>query len=154
MRYREDIETRFTARQNACIRFSGDMQSKMILDVGCWIGWYEKFIAQKGCEFIVGIDLDFKALKKAKASNRLAKVDFVLASSLALPFRYSSMDNVSMFDIIEHLPGKSETTALSEANSVLKEQGTLLISTPNDKAVAKILDPAHLVMNHKHYSAD
>jgi hypothetical protein len=34
MRYREDVETRFTARHKACIRLSGDVKDKVILDVG------------------------------------------------------------------------------------------------------------------------
>ncbi|MEM0050455.1 class I SAM-dependent methyltransferase [Thermofilum sp.] len=87
MRYREDIETRFTARHKACIRFSGDVRDRVILDVGCWIGWYERFMAEKGCKFITGIDTDRNALRKAKKNVSVDRCEFVCASAHRLPFR-------------------------------------------------------------------
>lgn len=48
MRYSEDIKSRFTARHRVCIEFSDDVKDKVVLDVGCWMGWYEKFMVEKG----------------------------------------------------------------------------------------------------------
>ena len=152
MRYRNDIESRFTARHRACIDFSGDVKDKVILDIGCWIGWYEKFIVEKGCKLIIGIDVDYDDLQKAKGRLRFTQCDFVAASALRLPFRAATFDLVSMFDVLEHVSRGMEFEVLSEANKVLKKRGTLLLSVPNNNLIVKFLDPAYFLIDHRHYS--
>jgi SAM-dependent methyltransferase len=154
MRYRESIENRFTARHKKCIDFSGDVKNKVILDVGCWIGWYEKFIVGKGCKFVIGIDTDRSVLRKAKKSTSVDKCEFAQASAYKLPFKSGSFDIVSMFDVLEHLPMSSDLNALSEANRVLNADGLLVISVPNDYFIIKLLDPAYFLVGHRHYAFD
>ena len=153
MRYREDIETRFTARHKACIEFSGDVKDRVVLDVGCWIGWYERFMVKKGCKFIVGIDLDRSALRKAKKASA-DRSEFVCASTHKLPFKPGGFDVVSMFDVLEHLPEGSEFDVLSEADKVLNTNGLLLVSVPNNHFLIKLLDPAYFLIGHRHYALD
>ena len=152
MRYREEIEARFTARHKACIEFSGDVKGKMALDVGCWIGWYERFMVEKGCKFIVGIDLDRCALLKAKKSFSADRCEFVCTSAHKLPFKPGGFDAVSMFDVLEHLPAGSEFDVLSEANKILNTNGLLLVSVPNNHFIIKLLDPAYFLIGHRHYA--
>jgi len=154
MRYRESIETRFTARHKTCIDFSGDVKNKVILDVGCWIGWYEKFMVEKGCKFIIGIDTDRSALHKAKKSAPVDRCEFVRASAYKLPFKSGRFDTVSMLDVLEHLPVGSDLYALSEANRTLNADGLLVVSVPNDHFIIKILDPAYFLVGHRHYAFD
>lgn len=68
MRYKEDIETRLTGRHKMCMRLSDNVKGKKILNIGCWIGWYEEFATENGCKSIVGLDTDFKSLQKARKS--------------------------------------------------------------------------------------
>lgn len=152
MRYREDIDTRFTARHKACIEFSGDAKDRVVLDVGCWIGWYERFMVEKGCKFVVGIDLDRDALCKAKKSFSADRCEFVCVSAHKLPFKLGGFDVVSMFDVLEHLPAGSEFDVLSEANKVLNTNGLLLVSVPNNHFLIKLLDPAYFLIGHRHYA--
>ena len=154
MRYHEDIETRFTARHKACIEFSGDVKDRVVLDVGCWIGWYEKFMIEKGCNFIVGMDLDRNALCEAKKSVSADRCEFVCASAYKLPFKLGGFDVVSMFDVLEHLPAGSEFDVLSEANRVLNANGLLVVSVPNNHFIIKLLDPAYFLVGHRHYALD
>jgi SAM-dependent methyltransferase len=133
---------------------SGDVKDKVILDVGCWIGWYEKFMVEKGCKFIIGIDIDRSALHKAKRSIRVDKCGFVRASAYKLPFKSGSFDVVSMFDILEHLPVGLDLNALSEANRVLNADGLLVVSVPNNYFIIKLLDPAYFLADHRHYAFD
>jgi len=154
MRYREDIQTRFTARHKACIEFSGDVKGRLVLDVGCWIGWYEKIMVEKGCKFIVGIDLDRSALRKTKKGFLVDRCEFVCASAHKLPFKPGGFDAVSMFDVLEHLPAGSDFGVLSEANRVLNTNGLLLVSVPNNHFLIKLLDPAYFSIGHRHYALD
>ena len=154
MQYREDIESRFTARHKACIEFSSDVKDKVILDVGCWVGWYEKFMVEKGCKFIVGIDIDRNALHKAKKSSSADRCEFLCASAHKLPFKPGGFDAVSMFDVLEHLSADSEFDVLSEANKILNTNGLLIVSVPNNHFISKLLDPAYFLTSHRHYSLD
>jgi len=149
MRYREDIETRLTGRHKMTMHLSGEIKDREILNIGCWIGWYEKFATEHGCKLAVGIDTDYKAI--IKANDSVNKANFALSSALELPFRDNCFDLVTMFDVIEHIPRNAETDCLAEVGRVLKNDGTLILSTPNSHFLAKILDPAWY-LGHRHYS--
>ncbi len=131
------------------MRLGGGVRDKRILNIGCWIGWYERFATENGCKLAVGIDTDCKVITKAKDS--VNKANFVLSSALKLPFTDSCFDLVTMFDVIEHIPGNTETDCLAEVSQVLKNNGTLILSTPNNHFLAKILDPAWY-LGHRRYS--
>lgn len=154
MRYSEDIKSRFTARHMVCIEFSDDVMNKVLLNVGCWIGWYEKFMAERGCDFIVGIDVDHNALREAKKNVSADRCEFVCASANTLPFKKGSFHMVSLFDVLEHLPIGSEFVFFSEVNRVLETNGLLLVSVPNSGSVSKLLDPAYFLIGHRHYTVD
>jgi SAM-dependent methyltransferase len=154
MRYREDIESRFTARHKACIEFSSDVENGLLLDVGCGIGWYEKYMSEKGCIFFVGVDVDHNALCKAKKGVSTNRCEFVRASANTLPFKQSSFDAISLFDVLEHLPADSEFGFFSEVNRILKANGSVVVSVPNNCFFGKLLDPAYFLMGHRHYALD
>jgi len=129
------------------MRFSDYIKDKTILNIGCWIGWYEKIAVRKGCKFIVGIDTDLKSLEKAKYS--VNKAHFLLASALNLPFKSRYFDIVTMFDVIEHLPPDTEVDVLKEISRALKD-GKIILSTPNNNLLSNALDPAWF-FDHRHY---
>jgi SAM-dependent methyltransferase len=78
----------------------------------------------------------------------------VLADARFLPFRSSLFEQVILADVMEHLPNEHELTALKEAYRVLMNSGLFILSTPNDYAFYKLLDPARYVMIHRHYSKE
>lgn len=45
----ETIERRLTGRHKMAMRLSDELSDKTILNVGCYIGWYEKFAMDNGC---------------------------------------------------------------------------------------------------------
>lgn len=151
MRYRETISSRSTGRHGVCINFSSDVRHKIILDIGCWIGWYEKYVANK-CELIIGIDIDSKALLNAKKNVDSINCEFICSSASKLPFKPNSFDLISMFDVIEHLPMDLENESLSDINRVLYPNSELLVSTPNNNLLSILLDPAYFLLGHRHYS--
>ena len=75
----------------------------------------------------------------------------VVGNATHLPFRERAFERVLFTEVIEHLPQKDEVSALREIFRVLKEEGELILSTPNDVFLYTILDPARYVMTHRHY---
>ena len=148
-RYRNDIETRLTARHKMAMRIGGEPKDKNILDIGCSIGWYEKFAVEAGCKLVVGMDTEGADISIAK--DMVDGAHFISSSVLCLPFMDCCFDVVTMFDVIEHTPKNSEADCLNEISRVLKEDGILVLSTPNNNFVAKVLDPAWY-LGHRHYS--
>ena len=62
--------------------------------------------------------------------NQQKQVNFVCGDATELPFETKSFDAVTMFDVLEHIPDHKK--AVSEALRVLRSDGFLLISTPNE----------------------
>jgi 2-polyprenyl-3-methyl-5-hydroxy-6-metoxy-1,4-benzoquinol methylase len=123
-----------------------------VLDIGCWIGWYEYFMVKKGCKSIVAIDIDINALQKAQENVSALNCDFVRASATNLPFKPQSFDGVSMWDVLEHLPVNSEYDCFNQINRLIPKDGFVLISVPNSHFLSRILDPAYFLIGHRHYN--
>ena len=80
----------------------------------------------------------------------IAKPD-VVTDALNLPFKDSIFDLIYFTDVIEHLPENTEIQALKEIYRVMKPEGYLILTTPNDKPIYTYLDPAKYVIGHRHY---
>lgn len=76
----------------------------------------------------------------------------IVGDARFLPIKSGSVDQVLFTDVIEHLPTGSEIAALREIERILAANGRVLVSTPNDVTLFKILDPEWYVRGHRHYS--
>lgn len=74
-------------------------------------------------------NLDFNPDYAQAPCNQQERVHFVPGDATALPFESQSFDAITMFDVLEHIPEHAK--AASEALRVLRPDGFLLISTPN-----------------------
>jgi predicted SAM-dependent methyltransferase len=77
----------------------------------------------------------------------------VVADARALPFRSNVFDEVIFTEVIEHIPSGHESLALTEIHRVLRVGGVIM-STPNNILLFKILDPAYYLMRHRHYDME
>ncbi|SRR6266566_1727347 len=75
----------------------------------------------------------------------------IAASALHLPFMEGIFQTILFTDVIEHIPMGTEPQALKEIRRCLKRGGRLILSTPNDTLVFKLLDPAWWLVRHRHY---
>lgn len=89
-----------------------------VLDVGCGLGQYSKYLTKKGVQ-VIAIDID----NPIKEKNGFI---FCKASGDALPFKDKSFDTVLIFDVLEHI--KNDEKALSELQRVAKR---IIGSVPN-----------------------
>lgn len=101
-----------------------------VLEVACNMGTTSIELAQKfGCH-ITAIDLDSKALEKAKANLSKAglsdKITLMQANALKLPFPDNSFDIVINEAMLTMLQGEAKKKALKEYFRVLKPGGRLL----------------------------
>ena len=92
-----------------------------VLDVGCSRGDFHSKIYRKG---VYGLDLEDRGnIKK----------NFVVGDAQKMPFKNKFFDTVVAGELIEHL--ESPDKFLSEARRVLKDNGILIVSTPNRKSM-------------------
>lgn len=148
--YSDDIEARLTGRHKKCIEVCGEVLGKTVLNIGCYNGWFEKAMLEKGCKEVVGVDINDKFLDLSRKNVREARF-LKVYSIFSLPFPDNYFDIITMFDVLEHTPKNREKESLAEIRRVLKNSGKLIISTPKANLLSNLLDPAWY-FGHRHYS--
>ena len=106
-----------------------------VLDAGCGDGVFAAFLHGLGFQ-VTGVDLSATAIERARA--RSPDVDLRLASlEEPLPFPDATFDAVWCTEVLEHVFSVHDT--LAELNRVLKDRGTLLLTTPYHGLVKNVL---------------
>lgn len=105
------------------------IKGKVVLDVACGTGLGTKIISETAKK-VYGVDLSKKVIKRNMESLGNAKCIFISADMLQLPFNNNFFDVVVSFETIEHTIYTDKF--LDEIQRVLKPQGLLLLSTPNN----------------------
>jgi 2-polyprenyl-3-methyl-5-hydroxy-6-metoxy-1,4-benzoquinol methylase len=121
--------------------------AQRVLDIGCGYGFFLEGLDNSGyCTY--GMDLSRAALKEAK---KRTKACLAQACSTEIPFKTSSFDAVTIFDVIEHV--KDYDLALTEIHRVLKPDGYIFLITLNASSLLRALlgrswswymDPTHV----------
>jgi SAM-dependent methyltransferase len=112
------------------IEFSG-RENRRILDVGCGSGY---ILERLSADYKYGIDLSLNNISKAR-NNLSGKKNVFLgrADAQSLPFNDLLFDCVVCSEVIEHVPYPEKV--LSEIFRVLKADGRMVITVPNDYIV-------------------
>lgn len=111
------------------------LKDKVVLDISSGSGYGTYILAGKARE-VYGVDIDRQAVAYAKRNYQRPNIKFMEGSAEAIPLDNQSVDAVVSFETIEHL--KNYKKFLSEIKRVLKPEGLLLISTPNDEEFPQI----------------
>jgi 2-polyprenyl-3-methyl-5-hydroxy-6-metoxy-1,4-benzoquinol methylase len=112
--------------------------NKVVLDIGCGAGFMAYNLSENGAKTIAS-DLRTKLNKSNSFFNYLLscpKIEFNNADIFHLPFKSKSFDIVYALDMLEHL--KNAELALIEIKRVLKNDGSLIVSIPNENIFYRI----------------
>ena len=114
-------------RYEFAARFCKD---KVVLDAACGVGYGSAFLASIVQE-VVGVDISPEAITYAKEHYRKENTRFEVMDVRSLNFPDRYFDVVCSFETLEH--SDEPLKFLAQIKRVLKEDGMLIISTPNAK---------------------
>jgi SAM-dependent methyltransferase len=128
-----EIDPAYAKRSAYIFSAVENKKPSVILDAGCGRGFYVKALSlYPFVKQIHGIDINNRYVEKAKklcAGDR--KIHIRQGSIYKLPYKDQIFDCVISSEIFEHLD--NEKKALSELYRVLKPNGILLITVPNER---------------------
>jgi 2-polyprenyl-3-methyl-5-hydroxy-6-metoxy-1,4-benzoquinol methylase len=127
------------------------LEDGRVLDLGCWTGGFLRRLDREvGCGDICGVDLDGPWLDVARhvmPSGIFKPLPSLLELQDTVEGKF---DFVFFLETIEHLPRGSEGETLRAIANVISTGGSLVLSTPYAGALTP-LDPAWLLLGHRHY---
>jgi len=122
------VEKEHLARYEFALQYLGD---KKVLDLGCGSGYGVDLIASKASE-VIGVDISDEAISYSRQHYKKENIKFFVGDAANLHFfRDEEFDAVVSFEVIEHIT--TYLKFLKEIRRVLKNDGILIISTPNKK---------------------
>ena len=108
------------------LKFCRDKIQGRVLDVGCGDGFFTAQILQRfNLKNVYGLDISSKAVDLARLKH--PEIKFRQSALNHIPEETSSIDSVTMIEVIEHLVDIEGT--LKELFRVMKPGGILLITT-------------------------
>lgn len=110
-----------------------------VLDIACGLGFGSKIISEK-CKNIIGADLSDESINICKINYPDLK--FQLEDVTDTTFGANYFDKILSFETIEHV---DPIKYLIELKRILKKEGLLILSTPQN-AIGKIpINPHHII---------
>ena len=104
------------------------LRDKDVVDIGCGTG-YGDFIISKEAKRVIGIDNSKEAIDFAKEHYKKENVEFYQMDWKEIKNFKEKFDVIISFEFIEHIKEQEEFLGLIK--EILKENGIVIISTPN-----------------------
>ena len=118
-------------------------RGKVVLDAACGVGYGSGYLADIAKE-VIGVDISAEAITYAKEHYQKENTRFQAMDVCSFDFPERYFDLVCSFETLEHLD--HPLNFLAEVKRVLKEDGILIISTPQAKRIViKPENPYHKV---------
>ncbi len=130
-----------------------DIADKTILDVGCGYGWCELNFLSRNALSITATEASEEDLATIREHIHDPRVTLAVAPAPTMPFASESFDTIVCWEVLEHIPSRTEQKFYKEIFRVLRPGGALYLSTPNRAILPTILDPAWWLIGHRHYTA-
>ncbi|HLE48575.1 MAG TPA: class I SAM-dependent methyltransferase [Patescibacteria group bacterium] len=117
------------------------IKSKTVLDIACGSGYGTLYLAENGAKNVLGMDLSTSAITYAKKHYSHKNVLYSVGNAESIPLKNNSIDVLVSFETIEHL--NNYKNFIKEIQRVLKKNGLLIISTPNNITGTGSKNPYH-----------
>lgn len=141
-------------RHKICVQMLNIKTSGILLDIGCGDGGVTS-IVDNDKTFYIGIDINLQKLKELKLKLKKTyqhDYELIVSDASKIPLKEESVKNVSMLEVLEHIPKSLESKTILEVRRVLQSKGKVVISTGAQNFLACFLDPAFLFSKHRHYT--
>ena len=106
------------------------IKNKIVLDIASGEGYGTNLISQNA-KYVYGVDISEETIMLAKKKYIKDNLEYICAQASDIPLKDNSIDVVISFETIEHLKSETQIKFMKEIKRVLKEDGLLIISTPN-----------------------
>lgn len=117
-------------RTRILLRFLGCRTTDSVIEVGCGQGIILKQVRSKSR---FGIDLSISNVKKARRLFKNEILNLIVANVEMIPVDDHSFDRIICSDVIEHVQNPEKL--LKEIIRILKQNGKIVITVPNDNLV-------------------
>lgn len=110
-----------------------DLTGKTLLDLGCGMGGRSNYLAARGPERVIAVDIDAGAVETAKEYTARKfpdvadRIDYRVSPDGRIPVDDASVDVIILFDVFEHL--EDPNVVLDECARVLRPGGRLWFGT-------------------------
>ena len=104
------------------------IKNKKVLDIASGEG-FGSYVMAGYAQKVIGVDIDKQTIKHAKSNYQKDNLEFKTGDCKEIPVENNSIDVIVSFETIEHHPYHTEM--LQEFKRVLKDDGVLVISSPN-----------------------
>ncbi len=118
----------------------GDIvKGKVIVDAACGEGYGSMYLANRASK-VIGIDISEETINTAKKIYKRDNLDYLCASIDNIPIEDKSVDIIISYETIEHVDSKTQHGFMSEIKRILKDDGLLIISTPNKEVYSDLFN--------------
>ncbi len=136
------LELEHRKRYEFACRYS---RGKSVLDIACGSGYGSRMLLEAGAEQVTGVDISSEAIEYAVKNYGNQNLHFI--TSDAECYNSGKYDLIVSFETLEHLDRRQ--MFLSNLNTMLRNNGMLIISTPNKKITSPMKSP-HKIRNKYH----
>jgi ubiquinone/menaquinone biosynthesis C-methylase UbiE len=127
-------EEYYKRRVELVLKYLQPLPGERILDVGCGVGTFAFHSARAGAKAI-GLDYSRESINIARKMTERFGVGestrFITGTIDDLPFEDKYFDKIVASDIIEHISHEEKDVMLKEMKRVLKDDGIIVVYTPN-----------------------
>lgn len=106
------------------------VKNKKVLDIACGEGYGSSILGKKAAD-VTGMDIDEETIKWARKKYASETVRYKVGNIAEIPLEDHSIDVLVSFETIEHVDEELQQQFIKEAKRVLKEDGILIMSSPN-----------------------
>jgi len=106
------------------------VRGKRVLDIACGFGYGSHMMAAHGAVEVVGMDISEEAIDYAQRFYKHDNIKYTIKDLLDLDADHGLFDVITCFETLEHI--SDVELAIYRLSRVLKEDGVLVVSVPND----------------------